>query len=289
MSEANSADRTATVVSPLGVPSSSRLGPLDSKTVGLLVAGLWILWALLLFGGSALSEFVREAAAKDEIVLVSHLGSSAVLVTAAWIWFLGFSRSAVAATVTLFAAGMTAGAIGDFFNAGVLQDLIRLPDPVLGGIAAFALGHIAYIAGCVRVAREHGFQSRGRRAAAIAFWQVFGFISWFFVVYRGTKSGAGLLVWPALPYSLLLAGTAGIATYLALENRRFVPLAIGAILFLASDMILAFRMFHGDFPLAGHAVWMTYGPAQMLIVYSIGTAASGAAPGRMKTTAGSPA
>ena len=49
-----------------------------------------------------------------------------------------------------------------------------------------------------------------------------------------------------------------------------MPLAIGAILFLASDMILAFRMFHGEFPLAGHAVWMTYGPAQMLIVYSIG-------------------
>lgn len=102
------------------------------------------------------------------------------------------------------------------------------------------------------------------------FWQVFGIVAWFFVVYSGTNRGAGLLVWPALPYSLLLAGTAGIATYLAMEDRRFLLLATGAVLFLVSDLILAFRMFHGEFAGATHAVWLTYGPAQMLIVYSIG-------------------
>ena len=165
---------------------------------------------------------------------------------------------------------MTLGAIGDCFNGGVLQRLIPLPDPVLGGIAAFALGHIAYIIACVRVARQNGFHSSGKRLAAMLFWQVFGIVAWFFVVYSGTNRGAGLLVWPALPYSLLLAGTAGIATYLAMEDRRFLLLATGAVLFLVSDLILAFRMFHGEFAGATHAVWLTYGPAQMLIVYSIG-------------------
>jgi uncharacterized membrane protein YhhN len=243
-----------------------------------LLTGIWFLWALFLLGGTLLSESVRSgtiASLKDQILLVSHLGSSALLVTAAWIGFLGYSRSLAAGTVALLAAGMTLGAIGDFFNGGVLQDLIPLPDPVLGGIAAFALGHIAYITACVRVARQQEFHSSGKRLAAIVFWQVFGIVTWFFVVYCGTNRGAGLLVWPALPYSLLLAGTAGVASYLAMEDRRFILLASGAVLFLVSDLILAFRMFHGDFPMAVHAVWLIYGPAQMLIVYSIGAVVRG--------------
>jgi uncharacterized membrane protein YhhN len=254
-------------------PTRVPLGPLKSATLRRLVVGIWMLWAGLLLGGTLLSESVRSgtiALGKNQFLLVSHLGSSTLLVAAGWIWFLGFNRSPAAGTCGLFAAGMTLGAIGDCFNGGVLQKLIPLPDPVLGGIAAFALGHIAYITACVRVARQCGFHSRGKRLAAIFFWQVFGIVAWFFVVYCGTNRGAGLLVWPALPYSLLLAGTAGTATYLALENRRFLPLAIGAVLFLVSDLILAFRMFHGEIAGATHAVWLTYGPAQMLIVYSIG-------------------
>jgi hypothetical protein len=259
-------------------PVGFRLGLLKSETVRRRLSGIWILWACLLLGGTLLSESIRSgtvALLKDQILLVSHLGSSVLLVTAAWIWFLGYSRSLVAGTVALFAAGMTLGAIGDFFNAGVLQELIPLPNPVLGGIGAFALGHIAYITACVQVVRQHGYHSRGKLLAAIVFWQVFGIVTWFFVVYSGTNRGAGLLVWPALPYSLLLAGTAGIATYLAMEDRRFILLATGAVLFLISDLILAFRMFHGEFAMAVHAVWLTYGPAQMLIVYSIGAVGRG--------------
>jgi len=289
MSNAASPDmaRTAALSSSASpTPPGSRLGLLDSATVLRLVAGIWILWAVTLLGGTLLSELGRSptiALLKDQILLVAHLGSSVLLVMAAWIWFLEFSRSPAATPVALFAAGMTLGAIGDFFNGGVLQDLIKLPDPVLGGIAAFALGHIAYITACVRVARKRGYHDRGKRLGAIAFWQAFGIVAWFYVAYRGTNSGAGLLVWPALPYSLLLAGTAGVATYLAMEDRRFSLLAAGAILFLISDLILAFRMFHGDFAMAGHAVWLTYGPGQMLIVYSIGIVGRGES-GRLVAT-----
>jgi hypothetical protein len=269
MPDATSSDNSATAAGP-------RLGAIPLPTVRWLVAAMWLLWAVLLFGGTFLSLSGREptaATANDNLLLVSHVGSSVFLVVAGWIWVLGYSRSATAATAALFAAGMTAGAIGDFFNAGVLQDFVRLPDPVLGGMAAFALGHIAYIWACVRVARGNQFHSRTRRIAGVGFWEVFAIVAWFFVVYHDTNSGAHLLVWPALPYSLLLATSAGIATYLALEDRRFSSLAVGAVLFLVSDLILAFRLFHGEFPMASHAVWMTYGPGQMLIVYSIGQAA----------------
>jgi hypothetical protein len=50
----------------------------------------------------------------------------------------------------------------------------------------------------------------------------------------------------------------------------FLPLAVGAALFLLSDLILAAELFNGlHFPLIGDVVWLTYGPAQMLIVYSM--------------------
>jgi len=253
-----------------------RLGVLGLTTVSRLRAVLWVLWAITLFGSTfvVLSKVDDTVSLlRDQVLLVSHLGSSIVLVTAAWIGFLGFSRSTAAGTVALFAFGMTCGAVGDFFNAGVLQEIVRLPDPVLGGIAAFALGHLAYIAACVRVWRRSGNRSAGRLFGAVAVWQLVGIVAWFFVVYRGTSGAAGgPLVWPSLPYSLLLAGTAGVATGLALADRRFWQLAAGAILFLISDMILAFELFHGIFPLAAHLVWLTYGPGQMLIVYSIGAA-----------------
>jgi hypothetical protein len=52
-----------------------------------------------------------------------------------------------------------------------------------------------------------------------------------------------------------------------------VPLAIGAALFLLSDLILAGELFSGlKFPLIGDVIWLTYGPAQALIVYAAGAA-----------------
>jgi hypothetical protein len=79
--------------------------------------------------------------------------------------------------------------------------------------------------------------------------------------------------WVALPYALLLASTAGLGSGLAIQDRRFIPLALGGALFLLSDLILAGDMFSDlFFRLIGDVVWLTYGPAQMLIVYSIGAA-----------------
>ncbi|HEV8066889.1 MAG TPA: lysoplasmalogenase [Planctomycetaceae bacterium] len=256
---------------PRSGPSPSS-GVLNAATAARLAAGFWTLWATTLLGGTLLS--FRDPGSlpwpPDTLLLFSHLGSSLCLVGAAWMWFLGFSRSPAANTVALFTAGMVLGTLGDFFNAGTLQEMFPLPDPVLGGIAAFALGHLCYIAGCLRAARHVNFASRGRFWGQIMFWQLFALVGWYVVVFRGARGGPTLLVWAALPYSLLLAGLTGLASSLSLADRRFIALAVGGILFLASDLILAFEMFRGTFPHATHAVWLTYGPAQMLIVYSLG-------------------
>jgi hypothetical protein len=53
----------------------------------------------------------------------------------------------------------------------------------------------------------------------------------------------------------------------------FLPLALGAALFLASDLLVAGEHFgRMRFPHIGDAVWLTYGPAQMLIVYAVNSA-----------------
>jgi uncharacterized membrane protein YhhN len=156
------------------------------------------------------------------------------------------------------------------FNAGWLN-FVPLPDPVLGGIVAFGLGHIAYITGCVNLARRAGLTDRRVIAGALIVWQLVALVGWYFVAVQGTEARA--LVWPALPYSLLLAATAGITSALALQERRFAGLALGGALFLASDLILACELFRGPFSHQTECVWLTYGPGQMLIVFSSITAA----------------
>jgi hypothetical protein len=89
-------------------------------------------------------------------------------------------------------------------------------------------------------------------------------------VLRGQEKPSALH-WAALPYALLLATTAGLALGVALQNALFFPLALGAFLFLLSDLILAGALFSDlGFPLVHDVVWLTYGPGQMLIVFSVG-------------------
>ena len=73
-----------------------------------------------------------------------------------------------------------------------------------------------------------------------------------------------------MPYALLLAATAGSATGLGLQTAVFLPVALGAALFLLSDLLIAGELFSDlSFPYIGDAIWLTYGPAQMLILYGL--------------------
>jgi len=164
---------------------------------------------------------------------------------------------------------MTFGLLGDLALAGWLPGGRN----VIMGIAFFGIGHIFYITAMLRFASVAGLTASGPRWGALAVWLLVGLVGWYIVVMRGAAAGGitpGIVHWIALPYALLLAGTAGVATGLALQDGRFIPLAIGGALFLLSDLILAGEMFSGlSFRLIGDVIWLTYGPAQMLIVYSI--------------------
>lgn len=160
--------------------------------------------------------------------------------------------------------GMILGTLGDFFNADLLS-VITLQG-TLAAIVAFGLGHLCYI-GAIVGDLGHCEPIRGKAIwIGIAVWQFVGLLSWYVIVYHGEK--AREIVWPALGYTLLLSGTAGLATALAIHRRHLWPLAFGAALFLLSDLLLAVGMFRGSYPFRSELVWMTYGSGQMLIVFS---------------------
>ncbi|MCP4421040.1 MAG: lysoplasmalogenase, partial [Chloroflexi bacterium] len=167
------------------------------------------------------------------------------------------------------AIGMSLGFLGDLFMAGVLPN----GRSVLGGMTAFGLGHIAYIVGILQSSNQLGLVNGTIRWGSLLIWWLIGGLGWYFIVYRGQKPS--MLHKAALPYALLLASTAGVATGLALQNGQFVWLAVGAALFLLSDLILAAELFNNAyFPQIGDVIWLTYGPGQMLIVFAVGTAVS---------------
>ncbi len=223
--------------------------------------GLWVLWAVLLFGGFLFGR--PDAAGQRRMPAWTRIGSSLVLVVAAWSWHNISRDTSVTAFVLLVAAGMTLGFAGDLCMARV----VPLAQPTLAGMAAFGLGHLAYISAGLSLGSRYPSSLIGVRGAVWIAWCMLAALLWYLVVFRGQPPT--VTHWAALPYALLLASTAGVATGLALQDRHLVPFAVGAALFLASDLILAAHLYAGRrFPLIQDVVWLTYGPGQMLIVYS---------------------
>jgi hypothetical protein len=224
---------------------------------------VFIVWAVFLFGGFLFGN----ASSTHRMPTWTRMASSVTLVVAGFSWVV-VSEGGNGRSFALFLAiGMVCGLLGDLILAGLLPGGRN----VLGGIAAFGVGHIFYISGIVRFSSQMGLNTGSARWGALAVWLLIGVIGWYFFVYRGQEITT--LHWAALPYALLLASTAGVATGLALQSSLFIPLAVGAALFLLSDLILAAELFTGlSFSSIGDVVWLTYGPGQMLIVYAAGAA-----------------
>jgi YhhN-like protein len=239
----------------------------ESSPQNYWLLALLILWAAFLFGGFVFGKLDDQRTRR--MPAWTRMASSLVLVVAAWSGFLFNRNTQIESFALLIAIGMTLGFIGDLFMA----ELIPISDHVMAGIAAFGLGHVAYIIAFLKFGDEHGLNDSGARWGAWVFWLFIGVIGWHIVVFRGQKPTP--LHYAALPYALLLASTAGYATGLALQHSAFIPLAVGTALFLLSDLILAAQLFNNlRFYLISDVVWLTYGPAQMLIVYTVGNALS---------------
>lgn len=233
---------------------------------------LWIalaVWAALLFGGALFGRW--NADGTHRMPTRARMASSFVLVALAWTPHLIVGERAAESYSFLIAIGMTFGFLGDLFMAR----LMPMREPVLGGIGAFALGHIVYIAAILGLGDTLGLNAPAPRLGAWLALLIVGAVCWYVIVWRGARAGTRTTLHAAaLPYALLLASTAGFALGLAVQDTAFIPLALGTLLFLISDLLLAAQLFNGlHFRGIGDVVWLTYGPAQMLIVTSVIAAA----------------
>ncbi len=223
---------------------------------------LLLIWFCLLFGGFAFGK--ENAEHTHRMPTWTRMVSSLTLVVAVWSWWLFTRQNGINQLPLCIALGMTLGFMGDIFMA----NLIPIGNYVFGGIAAFGLGHIAYILGLVSLGIQFSYTAKAAFWISLITCLIIGAGAWYFVVYR--ERAHDTLHLAALPYSLLLSATVGVASGFALQNVQFVPLAIGAGLFLVSDLILATQLFNNThFRFIGDVVWFTYGPGQMLIVFGL--------------------
>lgn len=226
-----------------------------------------VLWAGLFVGGYAGGTLSEDRTSR--VARRLKLGMSLLLVGAALIWWrvgtAGTSLSRLGAFIFL---GMLFGFLGD---VSLSDDIITLPQPVILGIISFLIGHIFYILGYLYLARVLGLADTWLRLIVQGVYQVVGIGAWALLVrspQAGTKLNIGSLV-----YTVFLAAMTAYATWLALLEPRLVSLAVGANLFLISDVILGMRLLRGKtFPLIRDVVWALYNPGQALIVFSVGTA-----------------
>lgn len=234
--------------------------PISGVEVGVILA-FFSTWAFFLFGGLVWGNLHDDDTRR--MPRWSRLVSSAILVIAAWIWFALVQGSQASGMALWFAMGITSGFVGDCFMAQILP----VKDYVLGGIGAFAIGHVFYLSGIVDMSAQ--LNGVFPRWDIVAIWWGFAFIGWFIIVMNGNKGT--ILHYAALPYAILLASTTGFAFSLVSAGGLFFGfLAIGAALFLLSDLILAGQLFSDfKFPYIGDVVWLTYGPGQALIVFGV--------------------
>ena len=237
--------------------------PLAQPWQQALLLGLLVLWAIFLFGGFLFGK--RNAEGTRRMPTYAH--ASLTLVVAAWFWYAFTRETSVSGYALLIAVGMTLGFLGDLFLAPVFP----IAQPVLAGIAAFGLGHVAYLVALVTFANARGLNAPGPRWIALAIWLLIGAAGWYLVVFRGRKppSSTG----PRYPTHYYLRASRAWRQDWRCNPRSSSHWRVGAALFLLSDLILAGELFAGlSFPLIGDVIWLTYGPAQALIVYSVASA-----------------
>lgn len=159
----------------------------------------------------------------------------------------------------LIVAGLALGSAGDF---ALSRPGTRA---FLAGMAAFALGHLAYVVAFAGRSLELGGLAFGPGRVALLGLLVVLLISTEF--WLAPRTGA--LRWPVRGYALIIGAMAA-AVILLPENGGDRVLQAGAALFLLSDTLLAIRLFIARGEPAkyrlGHAVWATYWLGQMLIL-----------------------
>lgn len=193
-------------------------------------------------------------------LLVWIFKPAATLAIIAWAWPRGADAPAQRRWIR---AGLWLSLAGDVF--------LIAPQGFLPGLVAFLLAHLAYIAAFTRRLRLGARWEPFALYAAVAA-LLLG------VLWPGVPAALRL---PVLAYVVCLAAMAAQAAAVWLASRGTADealarsAALGGLLFMTSDALLAFNRFHAPLPLASLWILATYWSAQALIARSMRAAASG--------------
>jgi uncharacterized membrane protein YhhN len=132
--------------------------------------------------------------------------------------------------------------------------LLMLPmDLFLFGLASFLIAHLFYI--------RHFWGAWKRRSEPIRLVYLVGVALYLIGLTAILSPVLGEMRIPVIVYGLVIS-----AMLLFALHAGATDYAVGAVLFVLSDSILALNKFHTSFLLAGSLIMLTYGLAQYFIV-----------------------
>jgi uncharacterized membrane protein YhhN len=216
-------------------------------------------WAGVLIAAFAFGKYNLNRTRHDVRPLL--MATSALLVVMAALFWLGGARGGRAEPYSLLIAfGMAVSFLGDLLMA----EYIPSPNRVVFGGAAFVLAHMLYIFASSAALAALGV---GREAGPVVGLLVVGIGLWAAFVRSSQTPGA--MNGAMLVYMLVISTMTGLAAALALAAPGLWPLALGALLFLASDVVLLNHIARrNDWFLVSDVVWVLYIIGQALIVWS---------------------
>jgi len=133
----------------------------------------------------------------------------------------------------------------------------------IGGLVSFLVAHLCYIFAFRNVSEDTSASLLSHRP-----WLVLVFIAYGIAVFLLVRPGLGSMLVPVILYEviILLMGITALNRFGRVDDRSFLLVFGGAILFMLSDSLLAINKFFTPFLLADFLIMLTYITAQYCIV-----------------------
>jgi uncharacterized membrane protein YhhN len=203
--------------------------------------------SLLVLASALLCVRAEHAGARLQVYVLKPLTTALIILVA-----LQAEHATATAYRPLVVAGLVCSLAGDVF--------LMLPrERFVAGLVSFLFAHVFYVAA---FALDGGARPSAWAAAPVA---LYGGL-----MLRRLWPGLGGLKAPVVVYvsAILLMAWLAASRWLAVWDGGSASAFAGALLFVASDSLLAWNRFRGEFAGARGLILATYFPAQWLIALS---------------------
>lgn len=135
----------------------------------------------------------------------------------------------------------------------------------IGGLASFLVAHVMYIFAFTKTyRRDHDIPLIKRHG-----WMMLGVFAYAYLFFKGLQDHLGEMIGPVMIYTVAISLMLILAInrYRRVSDSSFWTIFFGALLFVASDSLLAWNKFVDPLPLSNLSIMLTYGLAQFGICY----------------------